>query len=50
MAQKLMGHSDISITANIYTHVDQDDVIEVAKNMNLCVLPPALPKPISVEK
>lgn len=50
MAQKLMGHSDISITANIYTHVDRDDVIEVAKNMNLCVLPPALPKPISVEK
>lgn len=25
-AQKLMGHSNISITANIYTHVDLDDV------------------------
>lgn len=25
-AQKLMGHADISITANIYTHVDLDDI------------------------
>lgn len=25
-AQKLMGHADISITANIYTHVDLNDI------------------------
>lgn len=30
-AQKLMGHSDISITANIYTHIDNDDVIKAAR-------------------
>jgi len=30
IAQKLMGHSDISITANIYTHVDMDDVEKAA--------------------
>ena len=29
MAQKLMGHSDISLTANIYTHFD-DDLMELA--------------------
>ena len=27
IAQKLMGHSEISLTANIYTHVDNKDVI-----------------------
>lgn len=26
-AQKLMGHSDVRITANIYTHVDNDQVV-----------------------
>lgn len=29
-AQKLMGHSDIKITANIYTHVDTDQIIGAA--------------------
>ena len=28
-AQKLMGHSDITMTANIYTHVDNDQLLEV---------------------
>lgn len=28
IAQKLMGHSEISLTANIYTHVDTKDIIE----------------------
>lgn len=32
VAQKLMGHSEISLTANIYTHVDDDDVINALKN------------------
>ena len=27
IAQKLMGHSEISLTANIYTHVDNKDII-----------------------
>ena len=29
-AQRLMGHSDIQITANIYTHVDSDQIIAAA--------------------
>lgn len=28
VAQKLMGHSDISLTANIYTHVDKSMVVD----------------------
>ena len=32
-AQKLMGHADISITANIYTHVDTNDIIKAAKQI-----------------
>ena len=31
MAQKLMGHSDISLTANIYTNFDDSDVIKSAE-------------------
>lgn len=30
-AQKLMGHSSINITANIYTHVDETQVLVAAK-------------------
>lgn len=30
-AQKLMGHSDITLTANIYTNLDDDAVISAAK-------------------
>ncbi len=33
IAQYLMGHSDIRLTANIYTHADNTDVIEAAKKM-----------------
>lgn len=29
-AQKLMGHADIQITANIYTHVDTDQIVAAA--------------------
>lgn len=29
-AQKLMGHSNIEMTANIYTHVAKDDIIKAA--------------------
>ena len=32
IAQKMMGHSDISLTANIYTHVDDEDVINALKS------------------
>lgn len=31
IAQKLMGHSDISLTANIYTNLDENDVIKAAQ-------------------
>lgn len=30
-AQYLMGHSDIKITANIYTHTDEETLLQVAK-------------------
>ena len=30
VAQKLMGHSSIEITANIYTHVDMSDILHAA--------------------
>lgn len=29
-AQKLMGHADIKMTANIYTHVDDDEILKAA--------------------
>ena len=31
IAQKLMGHSDIKLTANIYTNLNSDDVLTAAK-------------------
>ena len=34
IAQKLMGHSTIELTANIYTHVDNNDLLSVAKILN----------------
>ena len=30
-AQRLMGHANISVTADIYTHVDMDDIKQAAK-------------------
>lgn len=30
-AQRLMGHADIRMTANVYTHVDTDAILEAAK-------------------
>ena len=33
-AQYLMGHSDVSLTANIYTHADNSAVLEAAKLIN----------------
>ena len=33
-AQKLMGHSTIQMTANIYTHVERDDILAAAKILN----------------
>ena len=32
-AQYLMGHSDVALTANIYTHADQTTIIQAAKKM-----------------
>jgi integrase len=34
VAKKLMGHSNISITADIYTHVDTKDITSAAKLIN----------------
>ena len=31
--QKLMGHADIQTTANIYTHQDDDTLLQAAKQM-----------------
>ena len=53
IAQKLMGHSTIELTANIYTHVEKDDIIEVAKIINGNGYPAAekwLPSALTVEK
>lgn len=33
-AQYLMGHSDITITANIYTHADNQTIIDAADKIN----------------
>ena len=33
-AQYLMGHSDITLTANIYTHADTTTIIQAAEKMN----------------
>ena len=33
-AQKLMGHATISITADIYTHVDQSQIIDAGNKIN----------------
>ena len=33
-AQKLMGHADISTTANIYTHQDKEMLLEAARKLN----------------
>ena len=35
-AQKLMGHTDIKMTANIYTNLDQEDIISAAKLLPGC--------------
>ena len=34
VAQKLMGHSDITLTANIYTHIDTSEIVKVAHLMD----------------
>ena len=35
VAQYLMGHSDIRLTANIYTHTDNSAIVEAAKKMRV---------------
>ena len=34
IAQKLMGHANISVTADIYTHADMDDIQEAGRKIN----------------
>ena len=43
IAQYLLGHSDIRLTANIYTHVDNSDVIEAAQLIAKSVTPSVTP-------
>ena len=33
-AQKIMGHSSIQVTADIYTHLEQEDSLHVADKLN----------------
>lgn len=33
IAQKLMGHADIKMTANIYTNFDKNDIVDAAKSL-----------------
>lgn len=35
VAQYLMGHSDIRLTANIYTHTDNSAIVDAAKKMSV---------------
>lgn len=48
-AQYLMGHADIKMTANIYTHTDTETVLEVADVLN-GVAPTVAPADESIEK
>lgn len=34
LAQKYMGHSDVKMTANIYSHADTESIVEGAKKLN----------------
>ena len=46
-AQKLMGHANISITSDIYTHVDKGEILKAAEKLQLyydaCVTPSVTP-------
>ena len=46
-AQRLMGHANISITSDIYTHVDQSDILKAAEKLqtyyNAVVTPSVTP-------
>lgn len=47
-AQRLMGHANISITADIYTHVDTDELLKAGRlweNYRTVTTPTATPKP-----
>lgn len=38
IAQKLMGHANISVTADIYTHADMDDIQKAGEKLNLYLM------------
>ena len=48
-AQYLMGHTDIQMTANVYTHAD-DETIRTAAEILCDVVPPVVPIPQSIGK
>ena len=50
IAQKLMGHANISITADIYTHVDMDDIQLAAEKLNLYLISQKNPTPSPTSK
>ena len=44
IAQKLMGHSDIKLTANIYTNLNKDDISDIADMLAEFSAPVSAPK------
>lgn len=46
-AQKLMGHANISVTSDIYTHVDRTEILKAAEKIQayLATTPSATPMP-----
>jgi integrase len=46
-AQKLMGHADIRITANIYTHIDLDSITDAARLINTPTYTPTAEKRVN---
>ena len=50
IAQKLMGHANISITADIYTHTDMDDIKDAGEKLNLYLTSRKIPTSIPTSK
>lgn len=48
-AQKIMGHSDVSVTLGIYTHFDEDKAVQMSHRMNkLIAEQPRTPETASI--
>lgn len=56
ISKDLMGHADIALTANIYTHTDMESILQAGQlldavdhNLGGSVVPTVVPNPISIE-